>query len=125
MPLADRPGHITHSRKGIGRSRGSLSESAATALEAGPRSLHEHESRRAGEHRTADTRRQALGFHPPASTQGDQVCPLLSGRGMKTMPSSRQRSSRCGSAEARDDPVPRAVSAATQSARLTARFFRW
>jgi hypothetical protein len=65
MPLADRPGHITHSRKGIGRSRGSLSESAATALEAGPRSLHEHESRRAGEHRTADTRATSARFPSP------------------------------------------------------------
>jgi hypothetical protein len=64
----------------------------------------------AGEHQSGD--------------QGDQVRPALSRNGMTAMPSSRHMSRRCGSAEARREPADRAVSAAMQSARLTARFLR-
>ncbi len=58
------------------------------------------------------------------ANQGFQVRPVLSGSAITETPSSRHKSRRCGSAEASEEPSGRAVSAAKQSARLTARFFR-
>jgi hypothetical protein len=52
------------------------------------------------------------------------VRPRLSGSTTTSIASKSHRSSRCGSALATGVPADRAVSAATQSARLTARCFR-
>lgn len=56
---------------------------------------------------------------------GDQIDPRLSGRGWTAMLSALQVSSRWGSAVASAESAARAVSAAMQSARLSARYRRW
>ena len=61
--------------------------------------------------------------HRPGG-QADQMRDALSDRGMPEMRSSLHIPGRCGSAEASRPPDCRDVSAATQSARLTARFLR-
>lgn len=85
----------------------------------------EHRAPAFGASRRLRTPMPATHRAPGTGGSGDHEVPLLSGSGSRSMPSRRQRSSKCGSDVAKEVLRVRAVSAATQSARLTAHVRRW